>query len=75
MKVIITGGCGFIGGALIRKLLKTSEHEILNIDKFKEQTYDEIAKSVLTPFVISTATKPAFAPYGEVNVDKPVTAL
>ena len=33
MKLIITGGAGFIGSNLIRHLLANKEHQILNIDK------------------------------------------
>jgi len=33
MKIIITGGAGFIGSALIRHLIINTEHEVLNIDK------------------------------------------
>jgi len=33
MRIIITGGAGFIGSALIRHLIANTEHEILNIDK------------------------------------------
>ncbi|NND96396.1 MAG: dTDP-glucose 4,6-dehydratase [Pirellulaceae bacterium] len=33
MKILVTGGCGFIGVNLIRQLLKESEHEIVNLDK------------------------------------------
>ncbi len=34
MRVIVTGGCGFIGSHLIRKLLDIKKIKILNIDKF-----------------------------------------
>ncbi len=32
-RIAVTGGCGFIGSALVRLLLAETEHEILNIDK------------------------------------------
>lgn len=33
MKILVTGGAGFIGSALIRYLIHNTEHQILNIDK------------------------------------------
>jgi dTDP-glucose 4,6-dehydratase len=33
MRIIVTGGCGFIGSAVIRHAIGASGHEILNIDK------------------------------------------
>jgi dTDP-glucose 4,6-dehydratase len=33
MRVLVTGGAGFIGSALIRHLVAESDHEILNLDK------------------------------------------
>ena len=33
MRIIVTGGAGFIGSALIRHLITNTEHQVLNIDK------------------------------------------
>lgn len=33
MRILITGGAGFIGSALIRHLIRNTEHEVLNLDK------------------------------------------
>ncbi|MGA4447121.1 dTDP-glucose 4,6-dehydratase [Ectopseudomonas chengduensis] len=33
MRILVTGGAGFIGSALIRHLIQSTEHEVLNLDK------------------------------------------
>ena len=33
MRILVTGGAGFIGSALIRHLIQHTEHEVLNLDK------------------------------------------
>ena len=33
MKIMVTGGAGFIGSALIRHLINNTKHEVINIDK------------------------------------------
>jgi dTDP-glucose 4,6-dehydratase len=32
-KILITGGAGFIGSALIRHIIDNTEHHVVNIDK------------------------------------------
>jgi len=35
MKILITGGAGFIGSALIRHIINNTSHEVLNLDALK----------------------------------------
>lgn len=45
MRVLVTGGAGFIGSALVRHLIGNTGHEVLNLDKL---TYAGVLES-LTP--------------------------
>jgi dTDP-glucose 4,6-dehydratase len=33
MRILLTGGCGFIGSAVVRHVLRTTAHTIVNVDK------------------------------------------
>ena len=33
MRILLTGGCGFIGSAVVRHLIRTTGHTVVNIDK------------------------------------------
>ena len=33
MRILLTGGCGFIGSAVVRRILRSTDHSIVNVDK------------------------------------------
>ncbi|TZG27941.1 dTDP-glucose 4,6-dehydratase [Sphingomonas montanisoli] len=43
MRILVTGGAGFIGSALVRHLIGETDHEVLNLDKL---TYAGVLSSV-----------------------------
>ena len=45
LRILVTGGAGFIGSALIRHLIAETEHQILNVDKL---TYSGSLQSLIT---------------------------
>ena len=48
MRILVTGGAGFIGSALIRHLIETTAHEVLNLDKLTYAGNLESLSSIAT---------------------------
>lgn len=68
MRVLVTGGAGFIGSALVRHLIENTEHEVLNFDKL---TY----ASTLTS-LSSVATSPRYRfKQGDICDERTVVAV
>lgn len=41
MKLVLTGGCGFIGSAVIRHLIRRTDHVVVNVDKMTYAASEE----------------------------------
>ncbi len=46
MKIIVTGGAGFIGSAVIRHIISQTDHEVVNVDKLTYAANLETLESV-----------------------------
>jgi dTDP-glucose 4,6-dehydratase len=46
MKLLLTGGCGFIGAAVVRRAVASGRHEIVNIDKMTYAASEEALADV-----------------------------
>ncbi len=45
MRLLLTGGCGFIGSAVIRHLLRTGDHSVVNLDKMTYAASEDALES------------------------------
>ena len=47
MKILLTGGCGFIGSAVVRHLLRRTDHVVINVDKMTYAASEEALEEAL----------------------------
>lgn len=41
MRLMVTGGCGFIGSAVVRHVIRTTDHSVVNVDKMTYAASEE----------------------------------
>ncbi len=47
MKILVTGGCGFIGSAVVRHLIRDTDHVVINLDKMTYAASEDALESAL----------------------------
>ncbi len=47
MRILLTGGCGFIGSAVIRRLIRSTEHTVVNVDKMTYAASEDALEEAL----------------------------
>ena len=47
MRILLTGGCGFIGSAVIRHLIRSTGHQIVNVDKMTYAASEDALEEAL----------------------------
>ena len=47
MRIIVTGGCGFIGSAVIRHLIRSTGHSVVNVDKMTYAASEDALEEAL----------------------------
>ncbi|ABI61000.1 dTDP-glucose 4,6-dehydratase [Granulibacter bethesdensis] len=48
MRILVTGGCGFIGSAVIRHLIRDTAHSVVNVDKMTYAASEDALEEALT---------------------------
>ncbi len=47
MRILVTGGCGFIGSAVVRHIMRASGHSIVNVDKMTYSASEDALEEAL----------------------------
>ena len=47
MRILVTGGCGFIGSAVIRHLIRATGHQVVNVDKMTYAASEDALQEAL----------------------------